>query len=730
MSVSDPPFPAGVPDSDTPTWVDIVEPYMWGPAVAACGCDWYQHLRYEPLGAAVHSPDRCAQGLDVASVDVELGVLLGVHPLASDTHVNLTKAEMAARLRCISSDLAFAAVRAERASEAVYEKAGYVKRNLLPADHDATAARAVEAATAVYASAGFIRPPATQLRPEDFENPDWQEGFKEGFAEREALFETVRQNLTAAEYDSLLDDLPLSDQDLVTKRLKAKVAEIGARTNCAAVPAPALRQVGSVGIAPLGGVAATQPEPIVSDPAPAARYLPSWRAEVEPLEDQLFDLTPGLRQVAAAADALGAGRQGVLGAVLARVAVATPPRVRLLTSSGRRGGPSQGGSLNTYVALVGKPHSGKTTTMEAAECLVPIPEYSLIPEGTAEGIIKSFGFMRREKSDEDGNCNYIFTPITDAALMIGDEIEGVLAEMCRQGTKFGPVWRSMWMGAMVGTTTGNVELRTRLMPHTYRLSVLLGCQPSATIGIWDEASKGTPQRILWLLATRRLGNGRELPPPLQLAYTSPAVLPDGTPSGEEAPAWMDWPPAARSEIEAELAAQAEDSDPYGENEDLEAEGDDAIVALLGHATFMRLKIMALLAIMDGSEQPSDLHWHAAGIVMHLRACCIRRTKQQSVRFGKAEAGRRGAVQGIQRATAKLSEDAAAADFDAELGARIITVLCRLMRAGNTPTTAAAISRLCSKKQQPQVPKKLGRMIAAGVLTVDMAGIYSIIPRLG
>lgn len=681
MSVSEPPAPTSVADSDTPTWVDIVEPYMVrvtdsdsGQAVRVeCGCPAYESDRDERVVVVTHDARTCKEGRDVADV-YRRPVRYDVYthppvPAGKPTH-QLNRAELDTMLS---------------------------------------------------------RVPA---KPDDSTDPTWKEGFQEGLTEGETLFETLRQNLTVAEYDSLLDDLPLSDPDLVAKRLKAKVAEIAARTNCVAVPAPAVQQVGSVGTALPGGVTAAQPEQAVSEPVPVARQLPSWRTEVEPLEDQLFDLTPGLRQVAAAADALGAGRQGVLGAVLARVAAATPPRVRLLTSSGRRGGPTQGGSLNTYVALVGKPHSGKTTTMEAAECLVPIRKYSLIPEGTAEGIIKSFGFMRLEKSDEDGSHDYTFRPITDAALMIGDEIEGVLAEMCRQGTKFGPVWRSMWMGAMVGTTTGNVELRTRLMPHTYRLGVLLGCQPSATVGIWDEASKGTPQRIIWLPATRRLGNEKALPPPLQLAYTSPAVLPDGTSSGEEAPAWMDWPPAARREIEAELVAQTEDSDPYGENEDLEAEEDDAMVGLLGHATFMRLKIMALLAIMDGLEQPSDLHWQAAGIVMRLRECCIRRTKQQSVRFGKAEAGRRGAVQGIQRATAKLSEDAAAADFDAELGARLITVLCRLTRAGNTPATAAAISRLCSKKQQPQVPKKLGRMVAAGVLAVDTAGIYSIIPQLG
>ncbi|MBN7300447.1 AAA family ATPase [Mycobacteroides abscessus subsp. bolletii] len=84
------------------------------------------------------------------------------------------------------------------------------------------------------------------VKPDDSTDPIWTEGFQEGLTEGETLFETLRQNLTVTEYDSLLDDLPLSDPGLVAKRLKAKVAEIAARTNCVAVPAPAVQQLGQL----------------------------------------------------------------------------------------------------------------------------------------------------------------------------------------------------------------------------------------------------------------------------------------------------------------------------------------------------------------------------------------------------------------------------------------------------------------------------------------------------
>src|SRR5699024_11835167 len=123
--------------------------------------------------------------------------------------------------------------------------------------------------------------------------------------------------------------------------------------------------------------------------------------------------------------------------------------------------------------------------------------------------------------------------------------------------------------------------------------------------------------------------------------------------GEELePRWIEWPPAARRFIEAELEALQEDDDPYGEGDDDE---EDEILTLLGHSTFMRLKIMALLAIMDGLEQPTDTHWKAAGIVMQLREMCMRRTKARATRAGKVAAENRGVDQGFQRAAAKRGE---------------------------------------------------------------------------
>ncbi|MBN7296624.1 bifunctional DNA primase/polymerase [Mycobacteroides abscessus] len=507
-------------------------------------------------------------------------------------------------------------------------------------------------------------------------------------------------------------------------------------------PAPAIGALGGP-VAPTAGGNALQVDPAQTQPNPKPKRKSNWRDEVDPLEAELFTMTPGLRTVAAAADALGSGRQGVLAVTLTRVATKTGPHVRLLTAAGMRGTARQGGSLNMYTALVGKPNAGKTDAMDAGTHLVPMSDDWLIPEGTGEGIVKTFGFMRREKhgKGEDAFYTYTFTKLADQILLAADEVDSVFAEMVRQGSKFASMWRSMWMGAMVGTTTGDIERRTRLLPHTYRLGVLLGCQPDATIPLWEEGSRGTPQRILWAPCTRRRPNGKPVPEPLKLAYqeepapTTPGIpagyrpptdgeVPDfSTPGGyvnaEPEPQWIEWPSEARAFIEAELAELEEDDDPYGEGDDDE---EDEILKLLGHSTFMRLKIMALLGIMDGLEQPENVHWRAAGIVMQLREMCMRRTKARATRAGKVVAENKGVDQGIQRSTARRAEEAETAKFDRDLTAKIYAILGRLQDT-STKATSAAITRLANRNQKEHVPDRLEKLLEKGYLGRDVENVY-------
>jgi hypothetical protein len=213
---------------------------------------------------------------------------------------------------------------------------------------------------------------------------------------------------------------------------------------------------------------------------------------------------------------------------------------------------------------------------------------------------------------------------------------------------------------------------------------------------------------------------------LPAGYHPPATgeVPDfATPGGcaeiEPEPQWIEWPSEAREFVEAELEALQEDDDPYGEGDD---EEEDEILKLLGHSTFMRLKIMALLAIMDGLEQPTNVHWRAAGIVMQLREMCMRRTKARATRAGKVVAENKGVDQGIQRSTAKRAEEAATAQFDQDLTAKIYSILGRL-QGTTTKATSAAIKRLANRNQKEHVPGRLEKLVDKGYLGRTVGGAY-------
>lgn len=111
-----------------------------------------------------------------------------------------------------------------------------------------------------------------------------------------------------------------------------------------------------------------------------------------------WESLPTLKVVARAADSNGVGRWGLLGAMLPRIACTIPPHVRLVNSAGHEGGPNSGASLNLFSILTGPPEEGKSETIKLAADLVPLPDHAVkATTGTGEGIIKSFGFMRKTR---------------------------------------------------------------------------------------------------------------------------------------------------------------------------------------------------------------------------------------------------------------------------------------------------------------------------------------------
>lgn len=334
----------------------------------------------------------------------------------------------------------------------------------------------------------------------------------------------------------------------------------------------------------------------------------------------------------------------LFGAVAARIVAATEPRVQLPPIIG---GPA---SLNLFVALVGRSGSGKGAAMSAAHSAVQIDgmrePFDVHPLGSGEGIGASYvGF---EQGEDGKNA---LTQHTHAVMFEVGEIDTVAALGSRQSATLMPELRKVWSGERLGFKNRGASLT--VAPHTYRASLICGVQPAKAGALLDDADGGTPQRFLWLPTTgHEIVRGAEIPEPFVWNAPGEDVLP--THNGRRT---LDVCRTARRTIEDaydRTAALPIDA-PTSEDDELN-----------GHALLARLKVGAVLALLDGRGNVSDEDWQLAGIVMTrsdaTRAACRRvmRNAEIAARRRQAEGRADATVHGNEYAESAQLEKAKAA----------------------------------------------------------------------
>ncbi|WP_100452037.1 bifunctional DNA primase/polymerase [Mycobacteroides abscessus] len=445
---------------------------------------------------------------------------------------------------------------------------------------------------------------------------------------------------------------------------------------------------------------------------PVEGAVTEWRDVLPPIanarthayvpHEWIFYATPGLSQVAAAADARGVNRWGLLGALLPRIAAKIPATVRLTPAEGEvpesNAPTALGASLNMYSAGVAPPARGKTSTMTVASAL--IPGVHTLPPGTGEGVLKEF--PRTSELDDSGDgdrdgdgvpeiSNGVSGDI-ESRMLESDEIDVFVGEMNRTGSKTSGWYRSMWMGGEVGNTASESERRSLIAAHTYRFGILLGAQPEALAPLFGEAGRGTPQRFMWLPAQKAIARGR-YPERLQVAEvqwlgTDPSMIPQLP--GQRPPVWIYPPKAAKAAMDRDawLAAAA---DPLT----MPAVTDRAEAIADLHAVLQQRKVATLIAALDGLTQPQDVHWYAAGAVMEVRRRVIHQLVAESDRI-KAEGKQvEGHYTGIAHAAANDARDAARQANVARCAATIIRALIKDAAQGLPPRTHAKAKKALS-----------------------------------
>lgn len=208
---------------------------------------------------------------------------------------------------------------------------------------------------------------------------------------------------------------------------------------------------------------------------------------------------PGLDKVAKAAKTRGVNPWGVLGAVMAWVAVDIPPEVTTL-------GEQQGkGTFNLFVALCGEPGAGKGNTMQLASGMVRreirgnfvTAEFNKPmrgPVGSPEGMISVLRpRTAAEDEDEDNQPPELARVIFEVA-----EINRLYGERRTQESTQEGTLLSMWSNENVGVLRKKEQDTLAVEAWSYRACFLVGAQAKWVHRLAGETSDGLAQRWLYL----------------------------------------------------------------------------------------------------------------------------------------------------------------------------------------------------------------------------------------
>lgn len=290
---------------------------------------------------------------------------------------------------------------------------------------------------------------------------------------------------------------------------------------------------------------------------------------------------------------------GLLGAVLADACSRIGPHVALPARGGRLG------SLNLFVALVGRPGKGKGVTMDTARQLLgpsSIPRHEI---ATGQGIDAAYA-----SNTKDGNVQY-----NDAVLWEVPEIDTITASTKMTGSNLMPTLRKAYSGEALGGFTKDRTRRALVKAHRYRAALVVGAQPERAAALLDDAAGGTPQRFLWLRVQRgpeepAFGQltpraGMVGPDPVHwwtdyLWSMSQGEMPEGQPVTQKETVLVTLSPAARDEINAQQQAAYDAGEDDDEDDETEA-----------HSLLTQLKTAAILAMLDRRSDMNDQDWSLA-----------------------------------------------------------------------------------------------------------------------
>lgn len=311
----------------------------------------------------------------------------------------------------------------------------------------------------------------------------------------------------------------------------------------------------------------------------------------------------------------------VLGVVLTRISASVPPHIQLPKLVGGVG------NVNVFVALVGESGGGKGASERCAFDAVELAggeEFATLGVGSGEGVAHMYA-SRTKDGVTLHNKSVLFTIA---------EVDTLAALKGRQGSTLLPELRKAWSGEDLGFSYVDPSKRIAVAKNTYRLAVLAGVQPSRAGVLLDDADGGTPQRFWWTPTHDPHAPDVEPSEPESFRWTMPAT--NYLRSVRDGSYLMPVAPSA-----AKLIRDTRKQKLRTGTSDLD-----------GHALYTRLKVAALLGLLNGRPEVSEDDWALSGHLMavsdHTRAQVqqtLRKTSEKANTARAMEEGRRAVITG-------------------------------------------------------------------------------------
>jgi len=199
-----------------------------------------------------------------------------------------------------------------------------------------------------------------------------------------------------------------------------------------------------------------------------------------------------------------------------------------------------------------------------------------------------------EETGGDGKKRKVKRQTKFGAFVFVDEGQGLLSMSDRNGTTIMPIMRSAWSGATLGQQNASQETNRRVGAHMYRIGMVLGFQLQYAARLIADAEGGTPQRFVFVNA-------------------SDPTVPD------EPPPWpgpLDIVVPPKVSSRTVMRFDEEVADGIRRRGLMATRGTLQGDPLDSHADLGRMKIAALLAILDGCRLDVGIDdWELAGMIM-------------------------------------------------------------------------------------------------------------------